>query len=415
MHVTVFQSDEGDCLLLTGTGDHHVLVDGGMARSFREHAAQAISDLGELEVVYVSHVDEDHISGVLQLIDDEFDWRVFEHRQKKGRDHPRPDNPRPPKLSRVWHNAFHAQVDQNSGPLEDLVIANAVLAAGSQALRTEALELENLATSIPQAIELSNRIGSAQLGLQHNEARGALLMAGNGEDPLRVGPLTFTIIGPFEAELNALRKDWTKFLEAGKNQPRLKKIREQALTDAKAIAASSADDVLEHLEARGRALGKVTVPNLASLMFHVEEEESGKTILLTGDGRHDTILRGLEQMGKMQEGGSLHVDVLKVPHHGALANVTEEFCRRVTADHYVFCGNGAHDNPEEQVVTWFIDSRLHDDREFKLWFNSHHSVAPTRLAPHMRMIEELVTRRAEELGGRMSFEFLTDHSFAFDV
>lgn len=419
MKLKIFQSNEGDCLLLTGTSggrDHHVLVDGGMSPAYRDHVAGELSKLHELEVVYVSHVDADHISGVLQMMDDAFDWRIFDHRQQKGVDHPKPKFPRPPKMKRVWHNAFHAQVPHNRGVIEDLVITNAVLASGRADLNDQAMEFENLATSIPQAIELSHRIGSKQLGLKHNELRGELLLAGTGAKPLTVGPMKFTIIGPFEDELDALRKDWNKFLKAEKNQERLKKIRAQARADARAISASSPEDVLEHLEARGKTLGDrkdVTVPNLASLMFLVEEQKTGSTILLTGDGHSSTILRGLERARQMKKGGKLHVDVLKVQHHGAAANIDEEFCRRITADHYVFCGNGAHDNPEEAVVKAILDSRPRGP--FKLWFNSHHTVTAPRLAPHMRKIEKLVRKRADASNGRISFAFLSESSFELDV
>ena len=38
----------------------------------------------ELDVVYVSHIDKDHISGVLALLENELEWRVHEHRKKNG-------------------------------------------------------------------------------------------------------------------------------------------------------------------------------------------------------------------------------------------------------------------------------------------------------------------------------------------
>jgi beta-lactamase superfamily II metal-dependent hydrolase len=62
-----------------------------------------------------------------------------------------------------------------------------------------------------------------------------------------------------------------------------------------------------------------------------------------------------------QNGGkNLHVDVLKVQHHVAEFNIDEEFCRRITARHYVFCGNGEHENPDLDVVDAILNSRLGD-------------------------------------------------------
>jgi hypothetical protein len=44
------------------------------------------------------------------------------------------------------------------------------------------------------------------------------------------------------------------------------------------------------------------------------------------------------------------VDVLKIQHHGSENNLDEQFARTVSADHYVFCGNGSHGNPETDVI-----------------------------------------------------------------
>ena len=43
--------------------------------------------------------------------------------------------------------------------------------------------------------------------------------------------------------------------------------------------------------------------------------------------------------------GRLHVDILKVPHHGSERNISETFFDIVTADVYVISANGRDDNP----------------------------------------------------------------------
>jgi hypothetical protein len=159
----------------------------------------------------------------------------------------------------------------------------------------------------------------------------------------------------------------------------------------------------------------VTEPNLASLMLLVEE--NGKRLLLTGDAAGEDIVEGLERAGVLQPGEGIHVDVLKVQHHGATANVKADFCRRVTADNYVFCGNGDHDNPEKDVLNRIIDSRLESrargthpgaDGPFKLWFNSSVEVCGTDdRRTHMQMVEDLVAARQRDSGGRMKSRFLT--------
>jgi hypothetical protein len=92
-------------------------------------------------------------------------------------------------------------------------------------------------------------------------------------------------------------------------------------------------------------------------------EVEGKRILLTGDARGDKVLEGLELAGLLKKGGKsmTHVDVFKVPHHGSDRNADPVLFRRVTADHYVFSGNGEHGNPERETLQMLLDERGEDD------------------------------------------------------
>ena len=53
----------------------------------------------------------------------------------------------------------------------------------------------------------------------------------------------------------------------------------------------------------------------------------------------------------------MHVDLLKVPHHGSSNNLEADFFRRVTADHYVFSGDGEHGNPERESFEMLLEAR----------------------------------------------------------
>ena len=118
MKLRVFQSDKGDCMLLTSSDGRHVLIDGGMSASYREHAAPALNLLQQagtpLDTVYVSHIDQDHIAGVLRMAGDLVAWKVFDFQRANGNPGaPMPDMPRPPEILKVWNNSFHEQVGVN--------------------------------------------------------------------------------------------------------------------------------------------------------------------------------------------------------------------------------------------------------------------------------------------------------------
>src|SRR5262249_13022958 len=136
---------------------------------------------------------------------------------------------------------------------------------------------------------------------------------------------------------------------------------------------TDANDFVDLQLALAKTLGnrkKVTTPNLASLMFFVRD--GNQTLLLTGDGHAGDALKGLEERKLLDPSGKLHVDVLKVPHHGSEHNMTKEFAQAVTADDYVFCGNGFSTNPEPAVVDILVRERkkAFPNKPFTLWFNS---------------------------------------------
>lgn len=213
MKLSVFQSDKGDCLLLTSGNDkHHVLIDGGMKSSYKSFVSSALGKIKnsgkKLDLVCVSHIDQDHISGVLQLMDDLVEWRVHNHQRAHGNPtHPKPDSSQPPDINELWHNAFHEIVGENVGAIEDMLAATATILSGSEDkdLLEEATHQRDLATSIPEAISLSRRIGAQQLNIPLNEKFGNKLAfiknASAPAQPIFIGGLTFHIIGPFEEDL----------------------------------------------------------------------------------------------------------------------------------------------------------------------------------------------------------------------
>jgi hypothetical protein len=155
---------------------------------------------------------------------------------------------------------------------------------------------------------------------------------------------------------------------------------------------------------------KVTTPNLASLMFLAQE--NGQSILLTGDGHADDILKGLDRHQAFNSNAHIHVDVLKVQHHGSEHNVHKEFCDRVTADHYVFCGNGEHKNPDLDVLELVFDRRMAGDKKgFKFWFNSSSNLSVKADGrAHMKNVESLVAKLAKKSGGRLRSQFIKSSS-----
>jgi hypothetical protein len=90
----------------------------------------------------------------------------------------------------------------------------------------------------------------------------------------------------------------------------------------------------------------------------------------------------------------------------------------VTADAYVFCGNGEHENPDLRVLSLIAERRFTENggAPFKFWFNCHSTVSERDAGSrHMLEIEHLMARLEAESGGRLTAEFLTGSSFEVPV
>ena len=149
--------------------------------------------------------------------------------------------------------------------------------------------------------------------------------------------LNFYILGPTQKNLEKLRKIWEDWVRSHVQ-----------------VGVTLKDyEVLQILDA--------SITNLSSIMFLVEFE--GKKILFTGDGVGRDVLDILSEKKMLNSEGRLHVDILKVPHHGSERNVSEQFFEMVTADVYLISANGRDDNPSFATLKWIIENGQKNNRK----------------------------------------------------
>lgn len=340
----VLRAKQGDCLMLhwgTDADPRLMLIDGGpdgvyaeqlLPRLQQVHAARKIGRDESLpvDVVMVSHVDDDHIAGIIELA--------------KGQD--RRTAPIGLTVDGLWHNSFDDLLgippdrrltagtrlsDGMSSVLADL--GTQVLDGTVEVGHDEAFDVAEVLAGIDQGRTL--RDDAEKLGWELNSvAGGRLILAEVGTGVVAVEGLEVTVVGPLAPELRRLQAEHDKWVR-------------QHVPGAQGNMAAAA-----------AVYADVSVPNLSSIVVHVAA--GGKTILLTGDARGDKILLGLETAGLMPKGGTIELDILKVPHHGSDRDVTPDFFGRVRARHYVLSGNGEYGNPERKAVEMLLGARHGD-------------------------------------------------------
>ncbi|MEH3102637.1 MAG: hypothetical protein PGN12_01865 [Sphingomonas phyllosphaerae] len=325
MRLHAIKAEEGDCLLLESGEAEPVwmLIDGGPAGTWDAVAGTYVREIvghdGSLDVVAVSHVDADHIIGILDLLAD------------VERD--RADGAASMRIADLWHNSFSETVDDATGSIGKGLQAILDVAGAQQfSMPESAISLFGIA----EGARL--RRSATRLGIPINAAfGGAVISPSSLDDPVRnVGSMRVTVVGPTAKNLDQLRTAWLAWL--AKHGDRL--------ADMEALA--NADR---------------SVPNLSSIVLLVEE--GSRRMLLTGDARGDHILQGLDAGGLLTE-GAIHLDVLKLPHHGSDRNIDRTFFDKVTADVYVISANGKHGNPDEATLTWLVEASREQGRRPKI-------------------------------------------------
>jgi hypothetical protein len=342
---------KGDCLLLHfGSKDDPglVMIDGGPKNVYNPHLRPRIEQIRAarklakedsllVDLLMISHVDDDHIQGILDLTKEEI--TAMQARR-----------PRLLNVQSFWHNSFDELIGHEPKELTASMQSHFGLAAvsGSGELPDDKkIEVEEnsaeddvevitsglkVLASIEQGFRL--RQDADALGFPRNpELNGKLIIARKGGKPISIAQgLKFTVIGPMEPEIQALFEKHQKWLE---------ELKKKGKSPPEALAAF---------------IDK-SVPNLSSIV--VLAEVGGKRMLLTGDARGDKILEGLQLAGLLGPGetSKITVDLLKVPHHGSANNLDEVFFERILANHYVFSGNGEHGNPEREAMEMLLAAR----------------------------------------------------------
>jgi len=344
------RAEAGDCLLLLYGNPKKpriIVIDGGPTKAVYRRLRDRLDELRDaagltddekplpIELLMVSHIDDDHIDGILhltrQLIDEGGDKSY--------------------KLKSMWHNSFDDVIGNSADELQSAATSDVEAASAGGNFFDQDLVQHDTAlvlASVNQGREL--RDNARLLGLSP-----PLLMAKADEKPKNFGDgLTLRVVGPLRKQVEALQKEWEKKLKELKEEGKL----------PEAEAASFSDK---------------SAANLASIVVIAEAE--GKTMLLTGDARADFLMEALREQELVDDNDRLHVYLFKLPHHGSNRNVERSTFSSITADEYVISGDGHHGNPDVDTFNMLFGGR-EDAGLLGQPFTLHLTYKPEEMRPH---------------------------------
>jgi hypothetical protein len=350
------QALEGDCLLLhwgTVADPRLAVIDGGPGNVYENalrprletiRANRGIARL-PIDLVMVSHVDNDHVVGIKKLF----------AQLKREIDDNVGTASRHFTVKRLWHNTFNdilgdaidkfyktltASVEASVGGKPNPVLVekltkafkkkNPAAAKADEAAFDIALvlaghgETRELRDSF-EFLFAQNQIATLNAPFKKN-GEATLITTEMTPQAAEINGLKFKVAGPMQPEIDKLQSDFDTF------------ITNKGLVEASLLAAYSDD----------------SIPNLSSIVTLLEL--GGKRIFLTGDARGDKTIKGLTAAGLLSN-GPLKVDILKAPHHRSDRNVKQDYFEKIIADTYIFSADGKNGNPDRDTFTFLSAAR----------------------------------------------------------
>jgi beta-lactamase superfamily II metal-dependent hydrolase len=331
--IEMLPAEYGDCLWVEcckGTEMHRILIDGGppatapLLRRRMEELSPPKFDL-----LVVSHLDADHIGGIVELL---------------------ADGKLPATFADVWFNGFQ----HLPPPPESRDFAQAETLTMALTGNSGAGELPwNLAWE-RDAVVRSNDNPTTARSLEE-------LPAIETDWGLRI-----TLLSPTPRRLAALWRGWDAFIRAARAGESSQQTYQQ-----RGRSLETAPD-LETLAAVKSSRDN-TPPNGSSIAFLLEY--GGRSCLFAADAFATVLGPALATLAASRGVERLEIDAFKIPHHGSQANVLPQLFDLVRARHYLISTSGArfghpHDEAMARIITlggpgqtiWFNYATAHTTR-----------------------------------------------------
>lgn len=322
--IEMLPASQGDCLWIE-YGDpakpYRILIDGGVVGTYKAIKQRILAlppDNRRFELIIISHVDRDHIEGLIRLLNDEelkFD------------------------VGDVWFNAYQHLVDPDlsirdlndddsddiMGPRQGEYMSALLLKRGWQANWNKAFD-------------------------------GKAIHIGDGDLPIRklLGRLTLTLMSPAWNGLSDLKTTWEDKLsghfDPGDFDAALEDLAHRSEFDADDILGDSPD--IETL-VNAKFEEDTSKSNASSIAVLVTYDE--KSYLLAGDAWPSTLIESISRLLDASGEWRLPLEAFKISHHGGKKNLNQELLEMIDCFRYLVLTNGSYyRHPHKETIARII-------------------------------------------------------------
>lgn len=328
--IEMLPANEGDCILLTiPHEDMRILIDGGTNEAYtsclRERLLQIKEEGKGIDLLVVTHIDNDHIGGIIELLRENGSFAESKII----------------KIQNIWHNSyrhlqFHKELETGEAEKQILqkIVAQGVFHEMRQFVKGKkgisALQGTSLAALILQ--------GGYNWNL-HFEGKAVKKQ----QEKIRLGDAcTIEVLLPGQEELERLAKKWKYELKRSRISFQLSEdtlfddayeyyyrfFAQENNGEKKQISAKikECEDIKE-IEKLAERQGKTDSSKTNASSISLLLEYRGKRILLLADNI----------AGKIMENGKISgiFDAIKLPHHGSVRNISDEFLTNCVTEKYL--------------------------------------------------------------------------------
>ncbi|MDA2036723.1 MBL fold metallo-hydrolase [Bacillus cereus] len=312
---------DGDCFIISfGENDDrkNIIIDGGRRKPVLKRLKEEINLIEQkgqkIDLLVVTHIDEDHIQGILKLFEDVTVDKTS--------------------IKKVWFNSkenltkFFDGIEKED---ENLVIQ----------------DKSDGNISYKQGISFGKLIHDLKLSTYE------LILEGK---QLQIGEAIIKVLSPNEEALKKLHLEWEKVFPS-------------EATSGENVASNNQKDYEKSIEELTSYKYKEDkdVVNGSSIAFSIEYKD--KKILMLADSFPSIVVENLNKFYPKKE--ERVFDLIKVAHHGSKYNTSEEFIEFVHCKNYLVSTNGkTHGFPKKETLSKIIVSSQQKCRcETNIYFN----------------------------------------------
>lgn len=296
VRLVFFPASCGDSFLVECTianSVFRILIDGGIAGTAAVISKYLKKDgaCPQIDLVVVTHIDNDHIGGIITLLkDQEINAAIKE----------------------VWFNGV--------SQLGELLPAN----IQSLSVR-QGIDLEKSLSNDPR---WNTRFGMAPISLHADNSPFHV--------PLVAG-VDIHVLSPGSVQLDELKRNWEKEAD---NFEKERHKKEKLPLGIGGLGTGKNVGLLSQTKfEQDKAFA-----NGSSIAFLLIAD--GKTMLFTGDAFPTVILEAANKY----KASPINVDVFKVSHHGSSGNTDDTIVKKFPAARYLISTDGTHDHPDEETI-----------------------------------------------------------------